>query len=77
MGAAVENLLLEAVELELGAVWLGIAPIQERMDKIKQIFGLPEGLEPYALVPIGYPDNEENKFVDRFDATRVHYEKWD
>lgn len=75
MGAAVENLLLEAVELDLGAVWLGIAPVQEKMDGIKELFNLPDTLEPFALVPVGYPAGEENKFVDRFDATRVHYEK--
>jgi nitroreductase len=76
MGAAAENLLLEAVELELGAVWLGIAPIQERMNYIKNMFGLPEGIEPFALIPVGYPDGQKNEFVDRFDATRIHYENW-
>lgn len=76
MGAAAENLLLEAVELELGAVWLGIAPIQERMNYIQNMFGLPEGIEPFALIPVGYPDGQKNEFVDRFDATRIHYENW-
>ncbi|MGK0467471.1 nitroreductase family protein [Clostridium sp.] len=76
MGAAAENLLLEAVHLELGAVWIGIAPVQERMDYIKDMFGLPEGIEPFALIPVGYPDNQKNEFIDRFDASRVHYENW-
>ncbi|MBK5240698.1 nitroreductase family protein [Clostridium sp.] len=76
MGAAAENLLLEAVNLELGAVWLGIAPVQERMNYIKEMFGLPEGIEAFALIPVGYPDGQKNEFVDRFDATRVHYENW-
>ena len=76
MGAAAENLLLEAVELGLGAVWLGIAPVQERMNYIKDMFGLPEGIEPFALIPVGYPDGQKNEFIDRFDATRVHYENW-
>ncbi|MFT5872331.1 MAG: nitroreductase [Clostridium sp.] len=76
MGAAAENLLLEAVELELGAVWLGIASIQDRMEYIKKLFKLPENIEPFALIPVGYPDGQENKFVDRFDETRVHYGTW-
>lgn len=29
MGAVAENLLLEAVELELGAVWLGVATSED------------------------------------------------
>jgi nitroreductase len=76
MGAAAENLLLEAVQLELGAVWIGIAPVQERMNYITDMFGLPEGIEPFALIPVGYPDGHKNEFIDRFDATRVHYENW-
>jgi nitroreductase len=76
MGAAAENLLLEAVQLELGAVWIGIAPVQERMNYIKDMFGLPEGIEPFALIPVGYPDGNKNVFIDRFDATKVHYENW-
>ena len=76
MGAASENLLLEAVELELGAVWLGIASIEDRMEYIKKLFDLPENIEPFALIPVGYPDGQKNKFVDRFDETRVHYGTW-
>jgi len=76
MGAAAENFLLEAVNLELGAVWIGIAPVQEKMNYIKEMFGLPEGIEAFALIPVGYPDGQKNEFADRFDATRVHYENW-
>ena len=53
LSAATENLLLEAVELGLGAVWLGIAPIRERMDRVRDILGLPEHLEAFAVVPVG------------------------
>ncbi|MGH4120773.1 nitroreductase family protein [Clostridium sp.] len=76
MGAAAENLLLEAVQLELGAVWIGIAPVQERMNYITDMFALPEGIEPFALIPVGYPDGQKSEFLDGFDATRVHYENW-
>lgn len=76
MAAAAENLLLEAVDLGLGAVWLGISPVKERMDFIKNMFNLPENIEAFALIPIGYPDGQKNEFVDRFDEKRVHYEGW-
>ena len=33
MSAAVENLLLEADHLGLGAVWMGIAPVEERLQQ--------------------------------------------
>ena len=37
MGAACENMLLEAVNLGLGALWNGVAPEEERMAKIYRI----------------------------------------
>ncbi|MFT8316375.1 MAG: nitroreductase family protein [Clostridium sp.] len=76
MSAAAENILLKAVDLELGAVWVGVAPVEERMNYIRNMFNLPENIEPFALIPVGYPDGQRNEFVDRFDQTRVHYNNW-
>lgn len=76
LGAAAENLLLEAAELGLGAVWLGVHPLNERIDKIKAQYALPENLKPFAVIALGYPKEESaNHFVDRWNAERVHYEK--
>ena len=68
-------LLLEAVDLGLGAVWLGIAPGRERMEAVRQVLGLPETIQPFCLVACGYPDKPVVP-ADRYDAARVHYEKW-
>ena len=73
--AATENILLEAVHLGLGAVWLGIAPGPERMEAVRQAIGAPETIQPFALVACGYPDKPVVS-VDRYDPTRVHHEKW-
>ena len=73
--AATENLLLEAVDLGLGAVWLGIAPGRERMEAVRQVLGLPETIQPFCLVACGYPDKPVVP-AGRYDAARVHYEKW-
>ena len=78
MAAASENLLLEAANLGLGAVWLGIAPVEERMNKIREIFNLEsESLRPFNIISLGYhAEGFENKFVDKYDETRVHYETY-
>lgn len=73
--AATENLLLEAVELGLGAVWLGIAPGQQRMDAVRSVIGAPDTIQPFALVACGYPDKPVVP-ADRYSPARVHYEKW-
>ena len=51
MSAAVENLLLEADALGLGAVWMGISPDQGRMEAVAKVLNLPEELAAFALVP--------------------------
>ncbi len=75
MSAAVQNILLEVVEQGLGAVWVGVAPKENLMLYLKRIFGLPEDIIPFAIIPIGYTERQ-NKFKDRFDERRVHYNKW-
>jgi nitroreductase len=74
LAAATQNLLLQAVELGLGAVWMGVAPEEDRMTYIKKLFDLPQGIEPFAMLAFGY--SSDNKFVDRFDKDKVHYEKY-
>jgi nitroreductase len=77
MGAAVQNLLLEAAALELGAVWLGVATAKEHSDYIQEIFKLPDSIQPFAIIPVGYPAaGQNNIFIDRFNASKVHYEEW-
>ncbi len=75
MGACTQNILLEAVEQNLGAVWMGVKPDHERMAIIGEILDLPENVETFSMIAIGYSD-QENTFVDRYDAARVHYEKY-
>lgn len=74
LAAATQNILLEAANLRLGSVWLGVAPEEDRMDYVKEMYALDEHILPFAVVALGYPQNENaNTFVDRFDETRVHF----
>ncbi len=73
--AATQNLLLAAHHLGLGAVWLGVYPVEERVEKIKKLFNMPESVIPLCIVAIGYPA-EEKPPADRFDKSRIHYDKW-
>lgn len=71
LSACTQNILLEAVELGLGAVWLGIAPIPERMEVVKELLDLPQNLEAFAIIPCGYPA-EEKVQQNRFEQSRIH-----
>lgn len=77
LGAATQNILLEAVDLDLGAVWLGVHPLQDRIAHVSTALDLPENAIPYCAIPVGYPLKEDaNKFVDRFDQSRIHQNKY-
>ena len=73
--AATENALLAAHEMGLGAVWLGVFPTKERVEGIRQLLGLPEHIIPLSLIAVGYPA-ESLPAADRFDAGRVHCDRW-
>ncbi len=77
LGAAVENLLLQAVNEGLGTCWMGVGAGDERQKFVADLFDLPETVKPFAVISAGYPAEENaNKFTDRYDETRVHYNKY-
>ncbi|NCC45332.1 MAG: nitroreductase family protein, partial [Clostridia bacterium] len=74
LSIAQENIWLETSELGLGGVWLGIAPLQDRMDAVRKVMNLPENIEAFSIFALGYPA-EKRVQRDRFDGTRIHYVK--
>lgn len=75
MSACIENILLEASEIGLGAVWLGIYPRESRVLSIQEYFSLPGLVVPVAAIAIGYA-REEKQARQRFDRKRVYLEKY-
>lgn len=73
--AAVENILIETVQNNLGAVWVGIFPDNQRMEAFRQLLNIPQDILPFALIPIGYPD-EVKEPVSRFEENLIHYNGW-
>lgn len=73
--AAVENMLLAAHALGLGAVWTGVYPRQERMDGLRNLLHLPEHIIPHSFVVFGYPAEQPPR-RERFHAERIHRNKW-
>ena len=76
LSACVENILLEAVELDLGAVWLCVFPEEDRMAHVRETLGIPADLEPFAIVSVGHPAEAPHEQQDRFDVERVHHNRW-
>lgn len=66
--AAIENILLAATALGLGACWMGAFYEEE----IAKVINAPEGIRPVALIPVGYP-NESPRARSRRPAGEVVY----
>lgn len=73
--AATENILLAAVELGLGTVWLGVNPIHNYIKRISIIVQLPDYIKPLNVIYVGYPA-EEKPARTQYDSSRVHWESY-
>lgn len=76
LGCAAQNLMLEAVSEGLGTIWIGTMPNEEVMNQVRMYTNMPEDITPYAVFGVGYPDQDQNVFVDRFDEEKLHINKW-
>ncbi|GBR76741.1 nitroreductase family protein [Candidatus Termititenax persephonae] len=75
LSAATQNILLAAVHLDLGAVWLGVHGHPERAVAAQKLFNLPDNIEVFSALAVGYPA-ENRKAQSRYEENRVHYEKY-
>jgi len=73
--AATENILIAAQAKGLGAVWLGVYPVEDRVTGLRKLVGIPEHVTPFALISIGYPAEQKPR-SNRYDASRVRHNRW-
>lgn len=73
--ACIENMLIMATSLGIGSVWVGVHPVEKRETFIRNMYGLPQNIIPFAVVSLGYPEHQKEG-GSRYDGTRVHFERW-
>ena len=73
--AAIQTMLLAARAINLGGVWCGIHPNEEREAAFIKMFGLPGTVRPLGLVILGHPA-QPFTYEDRYDAAKVHHNHW-
>ena len=73
--AAVQNLLLAAEALGLGAVWTGVYPNMELARPLSTFLGLPGNVQPLCVIPIGHHDGTTQP-KDKWKPENIHYGKW-
>jgi len=73
--AAIQNMLLAAHGLGLGAVWCGLYPVSIFTKPLSKLLKLPIQMVPVGLIAVGHK-TEDRTVAERFDPDRVHYEVW-
>ena len=73
--AAVQNILLAAHALGLGAVWCGVGMNSPGQQGLASELNMPTGLLPLAVVVVGHPA-ERPEPVSRWEEEKVHWEEW-
>ena len=73
--AAIENLLLAASMLGLGACWLGVHPREDRIQAMREQFGLPDRVVPVSAIAIGHPADHPAPRT-RYREESVHKNRW-
>lgn len=73
--AASQNILLAVESMGLGAVWLGIHPMPDRIAFAKEKLNLPENIRPLNIIAIGHPKGNKPP-KDKWKSESMHMEKW-
>jgi len=69
-GAATQNILLQALEFELGTCWCGVYPKEKRIAEIRDILGI--SALPFCIIAIGVPDENPDP-RGRYEEGKVKY----
>jgi nitroreductase len=67
-----DHLILAAANEGLGTCWVGAFD----PDAARRVLGLPEGVEPIAFTPLGYPADEPGSKKRRPLDELVRHERW-
>lgn len=74
--AAIENMLLAATDIGLGSLWVGIFPIESRMQMVRSVLDMPANVNPLGMVYVGYAAKEQEGRC-RYNEKVVHWQKYD
>lgn len=73
--AAVQNTLVAAHAIGLGAVWIGVHPVTERVANVASICSVPQGVEVLAMIAVGHPV-EAKPAAERYEPSYVYRDRW-
>lgn len=69
---AMDHMTLCAASLGLGTCWVGAFDAV----RVREILGLPDGIEPLAMTPLGLPAEAARAKLRKTPEELVHWERW-
>lgn len=55
-GAAIQNILLQATDMELGSCWCGVWPVPVRITALQSLLDIAAHKVPFGVIAVGVPD---------------------
>ena len=74
--AAMENLLIAATGLGLGAVWIGLHPLEAPQAAVRAALNIPAEVLPLGLALVGHSAHTPPP-RSRYDSRRVYWEQYE
>ena len=74
--AATQNILLASESIGIGSCWLGVAPYEELMTKISDMFSMPSHIKPFCIITLGYSSKPPRIAKTRYEIEKIHYNKF-
>jgi len=72
--AATQNILIAATDLNIGSVWLGVYPREDRMHGLSSLLRLPAHIVPLTMVVLGHANEVKPPHNEWFpDMLSVNY----
>lgn len=69
---AIDHMTLAATDLGLGTCWIAAFD----PDKVTDVLGLPDGITPITMLPMGYPNDAGRDKTRKPLEELVRYEQW-
>jgi nitroreductase len=69
---AMDHLTLAAADEGLGTCWIAAFQVQP----LRQLLGVPDEVEPFLIVPLGYPSTEPTSRQRKPMDQLVHWNSW-
>ncbi len=76
--AAMENILIAAAGLDLGAVWIGVYPLPSVIKPVREVFNIPEQVFPLGIALVGHPaEGAVPQPRTQYNEHRIHWQMYE